>query len=244
MEADVTFLNYWGTSGFIEAGFGLYDDRETRDNGLYRKPRILRGGLSVNSDERENVKVDLEQELFADSKQGRGSSTRIELELRPVPWMRWDVEGEYEAVRTQEAWVDNLDLDGGTTSIFADRSTRSFSATIRGSITFTRDLTLQAYAQLFTAKGHHENFRRLLDASSFEPFAYEGNPDFNEQSFNMNLVARWEYLPGSTLFLVWSQARAGESTDYFTSLGQDIVETFRLPPSNVTMVKATIWWNL
>jgi len=70
------------------------------------------------------------------------------------------------------------------------------------------------------------------------------NPDFNEQSFNMNLVVRWEYLPGSTLFLVWSQARAGESTEYFTSLGHDIAETFRLPPSNVTMVKATIWWNL
>ncbi len=158
--------------------------------------------------------------------------------------MRWEVEGEFEAVGTQEAWVDNIDLDGATTSIFADRTTRSFSATVRGSITFTRDLTLQAYAQLFTAKGHHENFRRLLDPSSFEPFAYEGNPDFNEQSFNLNLVVRWEYLPGSTLFLVWSQARAGESTEYFTSLGHDIAETFRLPPSNVTMVKATIWWNL
>ena len=31
------------------------------------------------------------------------------------------------------------------------------------------------------------------------------NPDFSYVQFNSNLVLRWEYIPGSELFLVWSQ---------------------------------------
>ena len=244
LEGGLTFMNYWGTFGFIQAGFGRYDDRETRGNGLYRRPRTFGAGLSINSDDRQNVKVDVEQELFADDKRGRSSKTWVELELRPVPWMRWDLEGEFEAVNVLEAWVDNVDLDGVTTSVFGDRTTRSFSATVRGGITFTRDLTVQLYTQLFTAKGHHENFRRLLDVSTFEPYPYQENADFNEQSFNLNVVLRWEYLPGSTVFFVWSQARTGESGDYFTSLSDDLARAFQVAPSNVVMVKATFWWNL
>ncbi len=244
LEGELNFLNYWGAWATVGAELGRYDDRETRGNGLYRKPPIFKGEIGVNTDERLNVKLGIEQELAANTKQGRLSATRIELELRPAPWMRWDLEGEFEAIRFQEAWVDNIDLDGSVASIFADRTTRSFSATVRGGVTFTRDLTLQAYAQLFTAKGHHENFRRLLDPSSFAPYAYEGDPDFNEQSFNLNVVLRWEYLPGSTLFVVWSQARSAESSDFFTSFGEDVTEVFRAAPANVMMVKATLWWNL
>lgn len=33
------------------------------------------------------------------------------------------------------------------------------------------------------------------------------NPDFNFGQFRSNLVIRWEYIPGSTLFLVWTQER-------------------------------------
>jgi len=243
-DAEFTFLNYWGSSVSVQAGFGRYDDRETRGNGLYAKPRSLACALSVHSDGRQNVMLEAEQEIRADARSGRGSTTRLELELRPTAWMRWELDGEVEIVRALEAWVDNIALDGGTASIFGDRTTKSFSATARGSVTFTRDLSIQAYAQLFTAKGHYEGFRRLLDPFTFTPYRYEGTPDFNEQSFNLNVVARWEYLTGSTLFLVWSQARAGESTDYFTTLGHDIADTFRLAPANVMMVKATLWWNL
>lgn len=35
------------------------------------------------------------------------------------------------------------------------------------------------------------------------------NPDFNVRTFRSNLVLRWEYRPGSTLFVVWSQDRSG-----------------------------------
>ena len=39
-----------------------------------------------------------------------------------------------------------------------------------------------------------------------------GNPDFSQVSFNSNLVVRWEYIPGSEIFLVWSQGIFGQGS--------------------------------
>ena len=64
-----------------------------------------------------------------------------------------------------------------------------------------------------------------------------GKPDFNFQKFISNLVIRWEYVPGSTLFLVWSQGRAG-STDYSNfSLNRDMKDLFRIHPHNIFLLK-------
>jgi hypothetical protein len=69
-------------------------------------------------------------------------------------------------------------------------------------------------------------------------------PDFNEQIFNANVVLRWEYLPGSTIYLVWTQARSGFDEDYFTSFTKNITNSFKLPADNVFLVKITYWWSL
>jgi hypothetical protein len=63
------------------------------------------------------------------------------------------------------------------------------------------------------------------------------NPDFNHFDFNSNLVIRWEYLPGSTLYLVWSQNRFDERTDGRFSLMNDIKELFRIYPYDIFLIK-------
>jgi len=57
-------------------------------------------------------------------------------------------------------------------------------------------------------------------------------------------VLRWEYLPGSTLYLVWSQARKGANQDYFSLLGDDFRDTFKVPPSNVLLLKVSYLMSL
>ena len=109
-------------------------------------------------------------------------------------------------------------------------------------MTFTKDLTLQVYSQVFLAKGHYENFRRLVAPSEFSPSADFVNRDFNERSLNVNLVLRWEYLPGSTAFLVWSQAREGADGEYYSSFNRDLANAFRVPPANVILLKVSYWW--
>ena len=145
--------------------------------------------------------------------------------------MEWQFDATYQRVRNQEAWVDTILVSGQTKSIFADRSTDQYNIILRSTITFTRELTLQLYGQVFLAKGHYEKFRQLAGTADFTaPDHYSGAPDFNGQSLNTNVVLRWEYSPGSTLFLVWSQARATRTGDYFTNFGNDFGDIFLIPP--------------
>lgn len=70
------------------------------------------------------------------------------------------------------------------------------------------------------------------------------NPDFNFRQFRSNLVVRWEYHPGSTLFLVWTQERNGFENDSHFSFSKDLGNLFRDDATNVFLVKVSRWFSL
>ncbi|MBW3570168.1 MAG: carbohydrate binding family 9 domain-containing protein [Gemmatimonadetes bacterium] len=67
------------------------------------------------------------------------------------------------------------------------------------------------------------------------------NPDFNVRQLNSNAVLRWEYRPGSTLFVVWSQGRSDFASDGRFRLGPNTADLFRAPGTNVLLIKASYW---
>lgn len=70
-----------------------------------------------------------------------------------------------------------------------------------------------------------------------------GNPDFDFRQFNSNLVVRWEYSPGSTLFVVWSQSRLNTvQFDESISLGNDLDRLFDSEPHDIVLVKISKWF--
>ncbi|HYR11782.1 MAG TPA: DUF5916 domain-containing protein [Longimicrobium sp.] len=73
-------------------------------------------------------------------------------------------------------------------------------------------------------------------------FGYSfSNPDFNVRQLNSNAVLRWEYRPGSTLFVVWSQGRSDFTTDGRFQLRNNTSDLFRAPGTNVLLIKMS-WW--
>ncbi len=69
-------------------------------------------------------------------------------------------------------------------------------------------------------------------------------PDFNFKQFRSNMVLRWEYIPGSTLFLVWSQGRTGYVADGQFRLGENIEQLFDVRPHNIYLVKLSYRFGL
>ncbi len=241
LSNDILFGNYWRWSLGGDADAGLYDERETRGNGLYGKPVNYSATGSLSTDTRNSVVVGLTQQVGRDSKKKRLVATTAEIDFNPLSWMEWQVSTNYQRVGNQEAWVLN---DTTGRSIFADRSTDAIGFMLRSTITFTRELTLQLYGQVFLAKGHYENFRYLAGTSDFISGAPNPGSDFNEQTLNTNVVLRWEYFRGSTLYLVWSQARNGRHGNYFTDFQDDVDRTFAIAPSNILLLKVSYWWSL
>jgi hypothetical protein len=99
--------------------------------------------------------------------------------------------------------------------VFAVQDPKVVSLTLRQTFVFAPKLTLQFYAQLFSAGSHYSHFAvasaragERLDLDQLTPVNRPDSvddPDFHEAAFNLNVVLRWEYRLGSTLYLVYSR---------------------------------------
>ncbi len=67
------------------------------------------------------------------------------------------------------------------------------------------------------------------------------NPDFRVRSLRGNLVVRWEYMPGSTLFLVWNHNRSGYSPDPTFNLSDELDALWGDNQKNTLVVKVNYW---
>jgi hypothetical protein len=76
-----------------------------------------------------------------------------------------------------------------------------------------------------------------------DPFTF-ADPDFNFRSLRGNAVLRWEYLPGSTLFLVWTQDRSHTGPDGDLRFGRDRNALFDAKPTNIFLIKVNYWLGL
>src|SRR5262249_53849438 len=109
--------------------------------------------------------------------------------------------------------------------------------------------------QPFVSGGDYDRFKELLDgrasayASRYTPLGADsatslvGDPDFNVKSFRTTNVLRWEYKPGSTLFIVWQQARENDAVPGGFRFGRDLRDIFGVQPRNVFLVKFSYWFN-
>jgi hypothetical protein len=67
------------------------------------------------------------------------------------------------------------------------------------------------------------------------------NPDFSVRSLRSNLVVRWEYVRGSTLFLVWNHGRFGSSTDPTFRAFSQLGDLWQDDAQNTFLVKVNYW---
>ncbi len=145
------------------------------------------------------------------------------------------------------------------------------SANIRLNWTFTPQLSLQLYLQPLIAVGDYRDFKELSRPRSYDfrtygtdastiglqdgkyrvdpdgpgpagSFTFD-NPSFNFASFRGNAVLRWEYLPGSTVYFVWTQTRADSEVTGDLQLGRALRQMADIRPDNIFMIKLSYWWN-
>ncbi len=135
--------------------------------------------------------------------------------------------------------------------------------------TINPNLSIQYWGQPFISQGNYSDFKHVSDplasnfTDRFTPYAGEqislvddvyrvdedldgnvdfsfDNPDFSFVQFRSNLVVRWEYIPGSEIFLVWSQdiSQSGNpGNDLITDLQDNLFNGER--PTNIFLIKAT-----
>jgi hypothetical protein len=125
------------------------------------------------------------------------------------------------------------------------------TVTLRQDVTLTRKITLQGYLQLFTSFADYGPYfegtgtrARPLDQNELVAAAPPAmDPSFHTAQLLANLVGRWEYRPGSTLFLVYSRSQSEMPQGRFeaTLAAPDL---FRGPATDLFLVKWAHWMSL
>jgi hypothetical protein len=241
-----------------EFWWGVNREQAHLSEGTLRGGPIMRlqGGTGFNagfdSDERKAFNYWFSVNYFAeDETDGRSiglyPGTRLRLgnraELRLSP--------NISINRRSAQYIDNPTVNGSETYLFGELNQVTTSLTTRLSYTFTPNLSLQLYAEPFISAGDYDGFMQVEDprAAHFgDRFGTFGgsaeNPDFNVRALRSNAVLRWEYRPGSALFLVWSQGREAFSDYGDYEFGRDADRLFGSKATNVLLLKATYWLGL
>ena len=140
---------------------------------------------------------------------------------------------------------------------FARLDQTTIGLNTRLNFTATPNLSFQFYGEPFNTNGRYSNWKELNApradsyADRFKSYG-SGAPEFdgfNFRQFRSNTVLRYEYRPGSTLFMVWQQGRSNFLTpgdaEYQTNyrLSRDYDSPFRDHPNNTFLVKLSYWLN-
>jgi len=243
------WLHLGGTVGNLG---DVYCDRCTRGGPAARVDQFIAPWVGIQYDQRAAIVPSLWTNYF---KGDRGHSQSInvnpQVDVRVSSQFRGSV--SFNATHNINDTQDlNSVTDGtGTHYLFAHLDQQTVSMSFRIDYTATPTLTVQVYASPFVSKGQWSNLREISATpratgydARFQPFAGPPPSDFNFKFFNSNMVVRWEYKPGSTLFLVWSQGR----DDFEPTMGTrdaygDFKKLFKAYPRNTFLIKASYWLN-
>ncbi len=161
-----------------------------------------------------------------------------------------------------------ITYNGDNRYILGTIDNQTLSAAVRLNYTVNPNLSIQFYGEPFISRANFTDFKYVTNPTAenlYDRFyQYEDteisysngtylvdedtdgnvdydfrNPDFSFVQFRSNLVVRWEYIPGSELFLVWSQGITGfvdPLEHLFTGLENGILDQ---RPENIFLVKAT-----
>ena len=243
----VTFLNFWRVNGGVTRKFRALDDIDTRGGPPIVRPATLFYFFNVNSDSRKAWRI----ELGGNGEQGtagqRERAFSAALSLQPSARLQLSVSGRFITGTDIAQWIENSDTDGDGADdhVYGTLRRNIVDLTLRGTYSFNRDLTLQTYLQPFVAVGDYDQIRRLARPRSFdfEPVSIETDPDFNRKSLRGNVVLRWEYVRGSTLFVVWDLSQEDTARPGVFSPMRDLGDALRAPATHGLIVKASYWLN-
>lgn len=160
----------------------------------------------------------------------------------------------------------------GARYVFGRIDQKMLSSEIRLNWIFDPKLSLQLYLQPFIAVGKYDRFKELARPKTYDysvygdgpstvvradgrytvdpdgpgpaaPFSF-ADPDFNMKSLRGTMVLRWEYRPGSLIYLVWTQNRADFANPGDFRLKRDFGDLLRAPGDNIFLIKVSYRWDM
>jgi hypothetical protein len=243
VNAHAQWKNYWNTGGGITYQVHTVSNADLRGGPSIRYPGGFNYWGYINSDRRKKVYGELYAELFRGHRHySSTSSYNLDLTVQPINALNITVSTSFNRNINEMQYVATTDINGNPRYIVGKIDQTVARMSIRMTYMITPNISIQYWGQPFGTSGEYSNFKSITDSRagsyeerfvalqspnlSMDDDNYEmdedgdgmtdfrfGKPDFNFGQFRSNMVMRWEYIPGSTIFLVWTQETNGAFYD-------------------------------
>ena len=245
---DGQFLSYWNFFVGVGRAGQSYDDLDTRGGPPIVRPAAWLVDSFVATDSRKRFRLSYDGHFSNNTEGGFSRNFNVNFSLQPKPQVQASISTGITVAKDAAQWIRNEDVtgDGVDDHVYGTLDRHVLNITGRGTYAFTRDMTLEVYLQPFVAVGDYFNIRRLAKPMSyeFEPVVIDDNPDFNTKSLRSNVVFRWEYRRGSTLYLVYNVSNSDDTRPGRFAAFRDLRTGFGASGTQVFMVKLNYWLGL
>jgi hypothetical protein len=241
------FRNFWNLNAEFGRSLQAFDDLDTRGGPPIVAPAESFAAVFMGTDSRRSWRISTQAVGTSNVEGGWSARISPNVTLQPSGRLQASVGVGYTVGTSIAQWITNRDVngDGATDHVYGTLRRNILDMTLRTTFAIERDMTLQVYVQPFVAVGDYTNIRRLARPMSFDfdPATLPYNPDFNSKSLRTNIVWRWEYVRGSTLYVVWNTSGFDGARPGVFSPVSDFGDAFRSDGPSVFMVKASYWFS-
>lgn len=267
------FLNYWNVNLNVSRESEHLKIDYLRGGPAIITPVTWRFGGSLKTDPRKDFVFDLTGNIQVSDDGAKLYRLSSEFNIRPFSNLLLSLKPSFINGFQRLQYVTRIDSEDQAHYILSRIDQATVSLTLRVNYTITPNLSLQLYAEPFLSAGDYSEFKEVIEPRakvysdrwhifksqeiSLQNGSYhlllpwtEGkeitfsDPDFNFRQFRLNLVMRWEYMPGSILFLVWSNGINDYAKLGTLSFSDDLQSLFSSASNNVFLIKISHWFNI
>ena len=276
-NANLNLKNFWSifTGGNLNTSSISTD--MLRGGPSMKMPGSINSRLGFSTDSRKKLTFNVFTNFSKGFEHSNNSLyTEVDISYKPSNYIVFTISPGYNKSFTELQYVTQTDFNGNPRYIFASINQKTISTSFRVNLNLSPNLTFQYWGQPFVATGKYydhkfitqpmsDSYHSRFWTYSTSQISYDGSQynvdenvdgktdytigksDFNVKQFLSNLVVRWEYSPGSTVFLVWSQTRSyytdSGQMDFFNNVG-DLFNKGKNVPHNVFLIKFSYRFGL
>jgi hypothetical protein len=269
-----SYWNIWTGGGLTSSSL---NQSILRGGPMMKTPGSIRGRIGFSTDSRKKLVFDVyANKNLGFEDYSNNLYTSLNISYKPTNYLVLTLNPSISKSFSELQYITKNTVENADKYIFGSIDRKTISTSFRVNLNLSPDLTLQYWGQPFIATGlyydhkyitdpmadnYHDRFHTYAEneislhgdqynvdenADGITDYSFD-KEDFNVQEFLSNLVIRWEYNPGSSVYLVWSQTRSSSNNsgtmDYFEDMG-DLFDSDNNKPHNVFLIKFSYRFGL
>ena len=265
------FLNNWALTTSVTYQSQTLDMRILRGGNAMLVPALWTNNFYLRTDPSGKIFFDLSTSLsVSENQSSRYYYIQPGLSIMPINTLKLSISVNYSNNLNNLQYIDTKSVNGTNRYIIGKIKQQTLGMTFRIDYNITPELSIQYYGSPFASIGKYSEFKSVTNPRAAEygdryttlnPSLNNNNydvsennnsqinysfvnPDFIFFQFRSNLVLRWEYRPGSQIYLVWSQDRTNNSMSGDNSIYDALNSFSSIYPNNIFLVKFNYWFSI